>query len=77
MEKSIYNGKKYIRGAFRIAAGVFLSELLVLQLIQYNVLMVPMLTGLCFFLVVEVAVGITLSLPGLPSSLRRQSSMGN
>ena len=58
MEKSIYNGKKYIRGAFRIAAGVFLSELLVLQLIQYNVLMVPMLTGLCFFLVVEVAVGI-------------------
>ena len=58
MEKNVYNGKKYVREALQVAMGTFLLELLVLQLLQYHVFLAPILTGLCFFLIVEVVVGI-------------------
>lgn len=58
MGKNVYNGKKYVREALQVAMGTFLLELLVLQLLQYHVLLAPILTGLSFFLIVEVVVGI-------------------
>ena len=58
MGKNVYNGKKYVRESLQVAMGTFLLELLVLQLLQYHVFLAPILTGLCFFLIVEVVVGI-------------------
>lgn len=58
MGKNVYNGKKYVRESLQVAMGTFLLELLVLQLLQYHVLLAPILIGLCFFLIVEVVVGI-------------------
>ena len=58
MGKNVYNGKKYVRESLQVAMGTFLLELLILQLLQYHVLLAPILIRLCFFLIVEVVVGI-------------------
>ena len=39
MGKNVYNGKKYVRESLQVAMGTFLLELLVLQLLQYHVLL--------------------------------------
>ena len=48
MGKNVYNGKKYVREALQVAMGTFLLELLVLQLLQYHVLLAPILTDFAF-----------------------------
>ena len=60
MGKNVYNGKKYVRESLQVAMGTFLLELLVLQLLQYHVLLAPILTVILFLLIFDFVVGIIL-----------------